>query len=147
MSRYQMFPDQPPFPIPMSLWFQPEVGIHTSNLMFESFVGLISPETRQKAGKLPKGDPGKFNSTPAGSSFARTMVVSGNASVARLSHVAARAAQVAEKTANDATKALNGTPRSVVFSIPVNSSPLFQGVCQEIDFQEIRHSDSPQKLF
>src|SRR5438874_11799777 len=30
-----------------------------------------------------------------------TMVVSGNASVARLSHVAARAAHAAEKTAND----------------------------------------------
>jgi len=124
MSRYQSSPDQPPFPIPMNLWFQPEAGIHTSNLMLESFVGLISPATRQKAGRLPKGGPGKCNSTPAGSSFARTMVVSGNASVARLSHVAARAAHAAEKTANDATKALNGTPRSVILAISVNSSPL-----------------------
>jgi len=58
--------------------------------------------------------------------------VSGNASVARLSHVAARAAHGAEKTANDATKALNGTPRSVVLAVSVNSSPLFHGVYQEI---------------
>src|SRR5215510_2302837 len=132
MSRYQMFPDQPPFPIPMSLWFHPEAGIHTSNLMFESFVGLISPATRQEAGKLPKGGPGKCNSTPAGSSFARTMVVSGSVSVAKLSHVVARAAHAAEKTANDATKALNGTPRSVVCATFVNSSPLFHGIYQEI---------------
>lgn len=132
MSGYQIAPDQPPFPMPMSLWFQPEAGIHTSNLMFESFVGLISPATRQKAGKLPKGGPGKCNSAPAASSFARTMVVSGNASVARLSHVAARAAHAAEKTANDVTKALNGTPRSLVLAIFVNSSPLFLGAYQEI---------------
>src|SRR5215468_4831853 len=118
MSRYQISPDQPPFPIPMILWFQPEAGIQTSNLMLESLVGRISPATRQKAGKLPKGGPGKCNSAPAASSFARTMVVSGNASVARLSHAA-------EKTANDVTKALNGTPRSLVLAIFVNSSPLF----------------------
>src|SRR5216110_979 len=88
MSIYQISPDQPPFPIPMNLWFQPEAGIHTSNLMLESFVGLISPVTRQNARRLPNGGPGKCNSTPAGSSFARTMVVSGSASVARLSPVA-----------------------------------------------------------
>src|SRR6266480_915878 len=132
MSIYQISPDQPPFPTPMNLWFQPEAGIHTSNLMLESFVGLISPATRQNARKLPNGRPGKCNSTPAGSSFARTMVVSGNASVARLSQVAARAAHAAEKIANDATKARNGTPRSVVLAISANSSPLFHGVYQEI---------------
>lgn len=53
--------------------------------------------------------------------------LSGNASVSRLSHVAARAAHAAVKTANDATKDLKATPRSVVLAISVNSSPLFDG--------------------
>lgn len=100
--------------------------------MFESFVGLISPATRQKAGKLSIGGPGKCNSAPAGSSFARVMVVSGSVREARLSHVAARAAHAAEKNANDTTKALNGTPRTVVPAIFVNSSPLLQGLYHEI---------------
>src|SRR6266545_7308128 len=96
MRGYQISPDQPPFPTPMNLPFQPDTGIHTSNLMLESFVGLISPATRQNIGKLSKGGPGKLMclavvNVPAGSNFAKTIVVSGSARLARLSQVAALA--------------------------------------------------------
>src|SRR5436309_9200579 len=96
MNGYQISPDQPPFPSPMNLPFQSVAGIQTSNLMSESFVGLISPATRQKAGKLSKGSPGASTgfggvNVPAGSDFARVIVVSGKVSAARLSQVAASA--------------------------------------------------------
>src|SRR5215475_5737637 len=96
MEGYQISPDHPPFPMPMNLPFQPDMGIQTSNLMSESCVGLISPATRQNAGRLSKGDPEKsmgfgIVKVPAGSDFAKVIVVSGRTSVARLSHVVARA--------------------------------------------------------
>ena len=96
MNGYQISPDQPPFPSPMNLPFQSVAGIQTSNLMSESFVGLISPATRQKAGKLSNGGPGIENglgsvNVPAGSDFATVIVVSGRVSAARLSQVAAPA--------------------------------------------------------
>src|SRR5437667_5101908 len=96
MNGYQISPDQPPFPSPMNLPFQSVAGIQTSNLMSESFVGLISPATRQKAGKLSNGGPGNANglggaNVPAGSDFATVIVVSGRFSAARLSQVAAPA--------------------------------------------------------
>src|SRR5215472_18886793 len=107
MGWYQISPDQPPFPSPMNLPFQPDTGIQTSNLMLESFVGLISPATRQNAGKLPKSFPGKCNSSPAGSSLASVIVVSASVSVARLSQVVALAdltqrEDTAEKSTADA---------------------------------------------
>src|SRR5215813_15243847 len=42
-------PAKPPFPRLKYLPFHPETGIHTSTLMSESFDGLISAVTRQKA--------------------------------------------------------------------------------------------------
>ena len=74
--------------------FHPDAGIHSSNLMSESFVGLISAATRQNAGKLSSGRPGKLPglsgvNLPAASAFATVMVVLGSMSMARLSQVAA----------------------------------------------------------
>src|ERR1700761_2670387 len=47
-----MEPPNPSFPTARNLPFQPELGIHTPNRILEPFVGLISPCTRQKGGKL-----------------------------------------------------------------------------------------------
>src|SRR5215469_10439389 len=44
-------PAKPPFPRLKYLPFHPETGIQTSTLMSESFDGLISAVTRQKAGR------------------------------------------------------------------------------------------------
>src|SRR6185503_3272993 len=52
-----MLPAKPPFPLPWNFPFQPALGIHTSNLISESAVGLITPVTRQKAGRSLKRAP------------------------------------------------------------------------------------------
>src|SRR5215831_20260988 len=44
-------PAKPPFPRLKYFPFQPETGIQTSTLISESFDGLISAVTRQKAGR------------------------------------------------------------------------------------------------
>src|SRR5215472_1519274 len=44
-------PAKPPFPRLKYLPFHPETGIQTSTLISESFDGLISAVTRQKAGR------------------------------------------------------------------------------------------------
>src|SRR5215472_14420572 len=121
IEGYQISPDQPPFPMPMNLPFQPDAGIHTSNLMSESFVGLISPATRQNAGRLSTGGPGKSMgqvNVPAGWDLAKTIVVSRSASAARFSQVAALAdrtakASAAEKAIMDACKARRGIAKGV----------------------------------
>src|SRR5215467_4381031 len=134
MGEYQISPDQPPFPMPMNLPFQPEAGIQTSNLMSESGVGLTSTATRQNAGRLVNGGPGILVglggvNVPAGSTLARVMVVSGSARVARLSHVAESAegvvrTEAAEKTINDANKACKGMARGVPDEqVFINASP------------------------
>ena len=46
----QICPDHTPLPTAWNLPFHPVSGSQTSNLMSESFVGLIVPATRQKAG-------------------------------------------------------------------------------------------------
>src|SRR5215510_1867573 len=96
MEEYEISPAQPPLPRPMNLPFHPDAGIHSSNLMSESLVGLISAATRQNAGKLSNRGPGKLPglsgvNLPAGSAFASVMVVSGKVSVASISHVMALA--------------------------------------------------------
>src|SRR5215471_2969361 len=126
--------------MPMNLPFQPDTGIHTSNLMSESFVGLISPATRQNAGRLSKGGPGKSMgfavvNVPAGWDFAKTIVVWGSASVARLSQVAAHAdrtakASVAGKAIMDASKACKGIAKRVVDAQTLMAVPPNRGVYQ-----------------
>src|SRR5438034_8154 len=97
----------------MNLPFNSVSVIHSSNLMSESFVCCTSTATRQNAGKLSSGGPGKLPglggvNLPAASASASVIVVSGKARVARLSHVAALAertpkANSAEKTNTEAT--------------------------------------------
>src|ERR1019366_383337 len=48
-------PREPPLPAPSNFPFQPALGIHTSKRMLESAAGLITPVTRQKAGRLAMG--------------------------------------------------------------------------------------------
>jgi hypothetical protein len=124
----------------MNLPFQSDVGIHTSNLMSESLVGLISPTTRQKAGKLSKGGPGASTgfgavNVPAGWDFANTMVVSGSASVARLSQVAALADRTAkrcaaERTIRDVSRARKGIAAGVANAQGLIAAPPYRGVYQ-----------------
>src|SRR2546425_1173786 len=133
MNGYQISPDQPPFPTPMNLPFQSIAGIQTSNLMSESFVGLISPATRQKAGKLSNGGPGNANglggvNVPVGSDFARVIVVSGKVSAARLSHVAAsadggRKTHAATRVAKNARHLSRVAHRSIVDRTALMATP------------------------
>src|SRR5262249_50029156 len=63
--------------MPSNLPFQPEEGIHTSNLISESLVGLITPVTRQKAGRALKGaaEPAGGVNAPAATGCAAVIVV------------------------------------------------------------------------
>jgi hypothetical protein len=86
-----MDPAKPPLPTPCNFPFQPEAGSHTSNSIWESLEGWMTPVTLQKAGKLGiAGDLGGVNE-PAGMDCAEVIVVAGRLSCARLSHVAAAA--------------------------------------------------------
>ena len=86
-----MSPPRLLLPVPMYLPFQPEYGIHTSMLMFESEVGVKVAATRQNAGKLSKtGPPGTAN-FPVRTNWAAVIAVSGSAKLPRLVHVAAAA--------------------------------------------------------
>jgi len=119
----EISPAQPPLPRPMNLPFHSDAGIHSSNLMSESLVGLTSTATRQNAGKLSRGRPGKLPglggvNLPAGSGFARVMVVSGRESVARLSQVAPATGgpqkkEAARKNNLGATMVLRGIEHAV----------------------------------
>src|SRR5215471_4321017 len=94
-----MTPAQPPFPTAWNFPFQPFAGNQTSILISESDEGLSVAAILQNSGRslyglppLPPAclSPGREN-WPAGTSFAIVTVVSFNASVERLSHVAADA--------------------------------------------------------
>src|SRR5882672_11015529 len=63
--------------MPWNFPFQPVLGIHTSNLMSESAVGLITPVTRQKAGDSLKGaaEPVGGVNAPAATACANVIVV------------------------------------------------------------------------
>src|SRR5689334_8807240 len=99
-----MAPANPPLPIPWNFPFQPELGIHTSNLMSESLDGFRTPATRQNAGRLLIGWPTGGVNDPAGTACAVLMVAPGSESVARLSQVpawrgaAARAVRMSNAT-------------------------------------------------
>src|ERR1700683_1757824 len=100
-----MAPAQPPFPTPWKFWFQPVAGSQTSTLISESLVGLMVAATRQNSGRSAKGfAPSRLacpslgaENWPAGTTRAMVMVVSGNASDARLSHEAANAGTAARQ--------------------------------------------------
>src|SRR5436190_18897527 len=80
--------------MPWNFPFQPVLGIHTSNLMSESAVGLITPVTRQKAGSSLKGaaEPVGGVNTPAATDCAAVMVVFANLRLASFSQVCATTA-------------------------------------------------------
>jgi hypothetical protein len=71
--------------------FHPALGIQSSKPMFESLVGLITPATRQNAGKPGIGAPVGGANVPAGIEAATVIVVCGNANAARLSQFSALA--------------------------------------------------------
>src|SRR5579862_4802795 len=80
-----MEPAKPPLPRPWNLPFQPAAGSQTSNWMLESGAGLMTPATRQKAGRLGRGLPPGGVKLPAETSSAVLMVVAGRLSLARAS--------------------------------------------------------------
>src|SRR5262245_4825427 len=85
-------PASPPLPTCCRRLFQSAFGSHTSNRMFESLVGRMTPVTRQDAGRLGNTSPeGKVN-VPAGIDCVLVIVVSGKASEARSSQVLANVA-------------------------------------------------------
>jgi hypothetical protein len=80
-------------PTPINLPFHPLAGIHTSNLILESGVGLTSAATRQKGGRFVRGGPcvsiNPVLYVSAVSNLAKVIVVSGRTRWLRLSQVAA----------------------------------------------------------
>src|ERR1022692_4980142 len=82
-----MEPAKPPLPAPWNLPFQLEAGIQTSNWISESDEGLITPATRQNAGRLDMALPLGGVKLPAGTDSARVMDVAGRSSLLRASHV------------------------------------------------------------
>src|SRR5712691_7676439 len=100
-----MVPAHPPLPTAWNLPFQPDAGIRTAILMSESLVGFSVAATGHNAGTSrntpaaprPPRAAGGANS-PAATGCASVRVVSGNASDARLSQVAAAAAAGADST-------------------------------------------------
>src|ERR1039457_2507015 len=82
-----MDPAKPPLPTPWNLPFQLEAGIQTSKWISESDEGLITPATRQNAGRLDMALPLGGVKLPAGTDSARVMDVAGRSSLFRVSQV------------------------------------------------------------
>src|SRR5262245_59845565 len=82
-----MVPAHPPLPTPANLPFQFPRGSHTSNRIFDSFVGRITPATRQKGGRSVIGllEPGGVND-PVVIVWVAVNVVSGRCCLARARH-------------------------------------------------------------
>src|SRR5260221_6542985 len=91
-----MVPARPPWPTPLNWLFQPASGIHNSNAMLESAVGLMLPATRQKSGRpvsvllLPGGV-----KLPPVTCCAIVITASGGSGPARLAQGVAASAEVA----------------------------------------------------
>src|ERR1035441_5452977 len=101
-----MEPAKPPVPTPWNLPFQLEAGIQTSNWISESDDGLMTPATRQKAGRLDRALPAGGVKLPAGTDSARVMEVAGRSSLFRVSQVwAGCAADGSPKQASTASTA------------------------------------------
>src|SRR5262249_4096200 len=75
--------------MPWNFPFQPDAGIHTSSLMFESLVGLITPVTRQKAGTSLNGaaEPAGGVNAPGATVCAAVIVVFASLSSASFSQL------------------------------------------------------------
>src|ERR1017187_4038777 len=73
-----MTPAKPPLPTPSNFPFQPELGNHTSKRIFESGAGLMTPVTRQKAGRLAIGLPSGGVKLPLGTDTALAMDAPGH---------------------------------------------------------------------
>src|SRR5437867_3646458 len=87
-----MEPANPPLPTPWNLPFQPEAGSQTSSLISESLDGFSTSETRQNAAVTSIGRLSGGVNEPAATDCALEMAALGNATLARSSHVAAKAA-------------------------------------------------------
>src|SRR5437867_8173553 len=86
-----MEPANPPLPTPWNLPFQPEAGSQTSSLISESLDGFSTSETRQNAAVTSIGRLSGGVNEPAATDCALEMAALGNATLARSSHVAAKA--------------------------------------------------------
>src|ERR1035441_3224286 len=101
-----MAPAKPPLPAPWNLPFQWEAGIQTSNWILESADGLMTPATRQKAGRLGKALPTGGVKLPAATDSALVIEVAGRSSLLRVSQVwAAGAADASAMQAATASTA------------------------------------------
>src|SRR5882724_1176226 len=107
--------------MPWNFPFHPELGIHTSNLMSESAVGLITPVTRQKAGNSLKGaaEPVGGVNTPAATVCADVIVVFVNLRSVSFSQVCAIAALEPKASVASISKGTLRltTPRRVASSV------------------------------
>lgn len=83
-DTYEMAPAKPPLPMPWNFPFQPAAGIHTSNSIWESLVGRITPTTLQNAGRRSRGVPSGGVNVPEVLT-AMVIVVSGSRRFERLS--------------------------------------------------------------
>src|SRR5580658_6962053 len=95
-----MLPPNPPLPTPKYFPFQPDTGSQTSNSMWESLEGCITPWMRQNAGSFSRSltaaaDAGGDGlKAPTATTWAAVIVVAGIFKAAMLSHVAPNAGAV-----------------------------------------------------
>src|SRR6266851_8773903 len=101
-----MEPAKPPLPTPSSLSFHPASGSQTSKRMFESLVGLMTPATRQNAGRRSITLPYGVSNLPAGIDCAVVMAVSFSFKAERLSQLVACAAGAASEGASTRRQAV-----------------------------------------
>ena len=117
MESYRIDPAKPPLPTDSYRPDHPDGGSHTSNLMFESRAGRISPVTRQKAAgtgvgrRKARAHVGTGGvKAPAATDAARVIVVFGNARCARSAQFVAAtgfAAHASDVNAASASRDLN----------------------------------------
>src|SRR5580658_4273865 len=112
-----MDPAKPPLPIPWNFPFQPALGIHTSNSMSESSDGLMTPDTRQKAGRSGIAGPCGGLKDPAGTDSAVLIVVVGRASLASASQLVGAADRA--PPAKIVSKVTVATLRAMVDILPI----------------------------
>ena len=126
MESYRIDPAKPPLPTDWYRPDQPEGGSHTSNLMFESCVGRISPVTRQKAAGIGVGrmNPRAHSGTggvkaPAATDSAKVIVVFGKFTCDRSAQFAAAEGLAPHASDVNATSAGKNLNRFLVTTFPV----------------------------
>src|SRR5262249_10718779 len=134
---------------------QPAMGSETSNLMSESLVGLITPTTLRKAGKLLKGSvPGNTNvpagglNAPAATVSTETIAVFGSLRSASGSRVCAVAVEMAADNKRN-NKAIRSRRLCLSYLLVISDSSTVVGgeraaaICCPLIIHRLKPVDKP----